>query len=248
RVEDHVLRAKALFDPMPGLLPTDGDAALDDKIRVLDRARIAAYPEALRQVDDIHPVLAGWSTALAHIDQSGEPGIPHRLFFGITHDMPSELLLARIIAVGVEGASFPRRGPETAGGLRIAVAWVADIDRRLRHARADADRHQNRLDPVVAEAMRPAGLVQHHVSRPQARLDHLVTPRPADRQHTLQDEKMLDDLMRMTGGVLADGLMHQAQREPARFERVRVVGFGRAAGADIAHLRPLQFRETAASG
>jgi hypothetical protein len=126
RVEDHVLRAKALFDPMPGLLPTDGDAALDDKIRVLDRARIAAYPEALRQVDDIHPVLAGWSTALADIDQSGEPGIPHRLFFGITRDMPGKLPLARIIAVGVEDAGFPRRGAETAGGLRIAVARVAD--------------------------------------------------------------------------------------------------------------------------
>ncbi len=59
---------------------------------------------------------------------------------------------------------------------------------------------------------------------------------------------MFDDLMGMTGGILADGLMHQAQCEPTWFERARVVGFGRAAGADIAHLRPLQFRETAASG
>ena len=199
-------------------------------------------------MDHVHPILAGWSAALAYIDRSGEFGIPDRPSLDMTHDVPRELLLARIIAVRIEHERFARWRTETAGGLRIAVARVAHIDRRLRHAGADAERHQHRFDPVIAKAMRPAGLVQHHVLRPQARLDHLVTPRPADRQHTLQDEKMLDDLMRMTGGVLADGLMHQAQREPARFERVRVVGFGRAAGADIAHLRPLQFRETAASG
>ena len=59
---------------------------------------------------------------------------------------------------------------------------------------------------------------------------------------------MLDDLMRVTGGVLSDGLIYQAQRELPWFEGARVVGFGRAAGADIAHLRLLQFGETAASG
>src|SRR5271154_2442406 len=211
---------------MPGRLPTDSDAAVGDKIRVLDRARIAAYPGALRQMDQIHPVLAGWSTALAYIGQSGEFGIPDRPSLDITHDVPSELLLARIVAVQIEDAGFPRRGTETAGDLRIAVARVADIDRRLRHACADADRHQHRLDPVVAKAVRPAGLVQHHVSWPQARLDHLVAPRPADRQHTIEDEKMFDDLMGMAGGVLADGLMHQAQGELTWSERARVVGFG----------------------
>jgi len=59
---------------------------------------------------------------------------------------------------------------------------------------------------------------------------------------------MFDDLMGMTGGVLADGLMHQAQRELPWFECARVVGFGRAAGADIAHLRALQFGEATAPG
>src|SRR5260221_51709 len=107
---------------MPGLLPTDSDAALSDKIRVLDRARIATYSYALRQMDHVHPILAGWRTAFAHIGESGKIGIP------------------------------------------------------------------------------------------------------------------------------AAGLMHQTQREPTWFEGARVVGFGRAAGADAAHLRPLQFGETAASG
>src|SRR5258708_25426469 len=83
RVEDHVLWAKALFDRMPGLLPADSDAALQGQIRVLDRARIASYPDTLRQMDHVHPILAGRSTALAYIDQSGESSIPHRPSFGI---------------------------------------------------------------------------------------------------------------------------------------------------------------------
>src|SRR6202040_3275345 len=115
---------------MPGLLQTDSDAALSDKIRVLDRARIATYSYALRQMDHVHPILAGWRTAFAHIGESGKIGIPDRPSFGITHDMPSELLLARIITVGVEDTGLPRRGTETAGDLRIAVPRVADINRR----------------------------------------------------------------------------------------------------------------------
>src|SRR5580693_4288539 len=114
---------------MARLLPTDSDATLSDKIRVLDRARIATYSYALRQMDHVHPILTGWRTALAYIDQSGKIGIPDRPSFGITHAMPRELSLARIITVGVEDAGFPRSGTETAGGLRIAVARVADIDR-----------------------------------------------------------------------------------------------------------------------
>src|SRR5438552_3440458 len=152
-------------------------------------------------MDHVHPILAGRSTTLADIYHSGECGIPDRPSLAITHDMPRELLLARIVAVGVESARFPRRGTETARGLRIVVARVADIDWRLRHSRADTDRHQHRLDPVIAEPVRPSGLVQHHVLWPETRLDHLVAPRPADREHTLDDEKMLDDLMGMAGRV-----------------------------------------------
>jgi hypothetical protein len=32
---------------------------------------------------------------------------------------------------------------------------VADVDRRFRHGAADADRHQHRLDPVVARLAVP---------------------------------------------------------------------------------------------
>src|SRR5260370_36812408 len=151
----------------------------------------------------------------------GGIGVGDRAAVDIAHDMPCELLAAGIVAIGIEDASFPWRSTETAGALRIAVARMADIDRRLRHAGADADRHQRRLDPVIAEAVRPAGLVQHHVFWPQACLDHLVAPRPADGQHTLEDEKMLDDLMGVTGGVLAAGLLAQAAGEPTRLEGAR---------------------------
>src|SRR5262245_27450299 len=34
-VEDHVMWAESLFDRMPGLLPADSDAALQNQIRVL---------------------------------------------------------------------------------------------------------------------------------------------------------------------------------------------------------------------
>src|SRR5260370_41987047 len=107
RVERHVLRAETLFDRMPRLLPADSDTALEDKIRVLDRARIAAYSDALRQMRQLHPILSGWSTALAYIDQSGELGVPDRPALGIAHDMPCELLLARLVAVRIGGAGFP---------------------------------------------------------------------------------------------------------------------------------------------
>src|SRR5207237_10025434 len=118
-------------DHLPGIAPVAADAHLDDKLRGLQWARIAAHSGALRQMEHVHPILAGWSAALAHIDHSGEPSIPDRRSIGVAHDVPSEFPLARIVAVGVEGASFPRRGAETAGDLRIVVARVADIDRRL---------------------------------------------------------------------------------------------------------------------
>src|SRR5882757_5666906 len=84
-------------------------------------------------------------------------------------------------------------------------------------------------------------LVQHHVLGPQARLDRLVAPRPADSKHALEHQEVFDNLMGMTGGVFADRLVHQTQGELPGLERVRVVRFGRAAGADVAHLRALQF-------
>jgi hypothetical protein len=52
-----------------------------------------------------------------------------------------------------------------AGDRRTAVARMADIDRRFRHAAADADRHQHRLAPSLRK---PCGRltwfsIQHHV-------------------------------------------------------------------------------------
>src|SRR5215471_5948269 len=153
--------------------------------------------------------------------------------------MLSELPLARIVTVGIEYTGLPRGGSKAAGDGTIAVARMADIDRRSWHAGADADRHQHRLDPVVAEAVRPAGFVQHHVLRPQSRLDHLVVPRPANGQHAFEHQEMFDHFMEMTRGIFADRLVHEAQRELPRSERAWIVGLGRAAGADIAHLSPL---------
>src|SRR5262249_37424653 len=75
-----------------------------------------------------------------------------------------------------------------------------------------------------------------------------VAPGPADGQHTLQHEEMLDDLMRMAGSVFADRLMHKAQRELSWLQGAGVVGLGRTAGPDVAHLRPRQVRKAAASG
>src|SRR5438876_10093947 len=98
----------------------------------------------------------------------------------MAHDIPRELLLARIVAARVESMGLPRGRSEMASDRWIAVARVADIDRRFRGATAHADRHQHRLDPIVTKAMRPAELVQHHILRPQSRLDHLVAPGPAD--------------------------------------------------------------------
>src|SRR5882724_12649795 len=54
--------------------------------------------------------------------------------------------------------------------------------------------------------------------------------------------------MEMTGGVFADRLVHQTQGELTGPERARVIGFGLAAGADVAHLSALQFGEAAAPG
>ena len=125
---------------------------------------------------------------------------------------------------------------------------MANVHRRFRHAAADADRHQHRLDPVVAKAVRPAELVQHHVLGAELRLDDLVAPGPADGQHPLQHQEVLDHLVGMAGGVFADRLVHQAQRELPRPEGTRVVRFGRAAGADVAHLGARQIGKTAAPG
>src|SRR5262249_6065525 len=84
----------------------------------------------------------------------------------------------------------------------------------------DADRHQHGLDPVVTKTVWPAELVQHHVLRTQARLDHLVVPSPADSQHALEHQKVFDNLMEMASGVFASRLVHQAQAELSWFERV----------------------------
>src|SRR5271166_5333703 len=149
RVEDGVFRTEALFDGIPGLLPAHGDAAFQHEVGVLHRARIPAHRYAPWQVDHVHAVPAGWRTALANINQAGEAGIPHRSPLGVSHDMPGELPLARIAALGIEGMSFPRGCAEMARDPRVAVARVADIDWRLRHAAAHADRHQHRLDPAL---------------------------------------------------------------------------------------------------
>jgi hypothetical protein len=124
---------------------------------------------------------------------------------------------------------------------------VANINRRLWHAAADADRHQHRLDTIVAKAVRPAKLVQHQVLGAETRLDHFVTPGPANGQDARKHQEVFDHLVGMTSGVFADRLMHQAQGELPRLEGARIVCFGRAAGADIAHLRALQLGKAPAA-
>src|SRR5262249_11348876 len=149
------------------------------------RAQIAAYRDALRQMDDVHTVAAGRGTALADVGRPGKTRLPYRTLLGIAYDKTGELALARISAVGVEGKGLSGACAEMAGDGRVGLARVADIDRRFRHAAADADRHKHRLDPVVAKAVGSAGLVQHHVPGSQLHLDDLVAPGPADGQHTL---------------------------------------------------------------
>jgi Lactonase, 7-bladed beta-propeller len=218
------------------------------QVRVLDRPRIAAHPDAPRQMDHLHAIAAGRRSRLADIVEAGEPGLPDRPALGMPHDMAGEFLLARVAAVGVERNRPARRGAKAARPRRIAVARMAEIDRRPRHPAADADRHQDRPDPVIAKPVRPALLVEHHVAGAEPRLDDLVVPHPADRQDAVEHEKMLDDLMRMAGGVFADRLVDEGERERAGLQRVRVVDLGRAAGADIAHLRPRQFGKPLAPG
>src|ERR1700730_16187204 len=62
--------------------------------------------------------------ALADINQAGEAGIPHRVPLRVAHNMPGELLLARIAAVRIEGVGLPRGCAEAAGDRWIAVARV----------------------------------------------------------------------------------------------------------------------------
>src|SRR6516162_7976080 len=154
-------------------------------------------------MDHVHTVLAGRRAALADIGQAGEARLAYRPPFGVTHDIPGELPLARIVALGIERKGLAGASAETAGDRRVVVARMANIDRWFRRAGADADRHQHRLDAVVAKAMRPASLVQHHVLRAQSRFDHLVAPGPADRQYTVEHEEMLDDLVGMAGSIFA---------------------------------------------
>src|SRR5262245_2911734 len=116
---------------------------------------------------------------------------------------------------------------------------MADVDGRFRRTAPDADRHQHGLDPVVTKTVWPADLVQHHVLRTPARLDHLVVPSPADSQHALEHQKVFDNLMEMVSGVFADRLVHQAQAELPWFERARIAGFGGTAGTDVPHLGAL---------
>jgi hypothetical protein len=112
-----------------------------------------------------------------------------------------------------------RRGAKPARPRRVAVLRVAGVDRRFRHPAADADRHQDRSHAVIAKAVRPALLVQHHVEGAELCLDDVVTPGPAHREHAVEHEKMLDHLVRMTGGVFADRLVNQAEGEGAGLQR-----------------------------
>ena len=137
-------------------------------------------------MDHVHTVAAGRGAPLADISRPGETSLPYRALLGMADDMAGELALARIVALGIEEMGLPGACAETAGNVRISVARVADIDRRFRHAAADADRHQHRFDAVVAKAVRPAGLVQHHVLGAQLHLDDLVAPGPADGKHAFE--------------------------------------------------------------
>jgi len=103
---------------------------------------------------------------------------------------------------------------------------MADMDRHLRRAAADRDLHQDRLDAVVAEAVRAATLVEQQVAGPEPHLDHLVAPHRPNRQDALQDEEMLDDLVGVRARELADGLIDQAEGEMLGLERRGIVRLG----------------------
>src|SRR6516162_4302726 len=102
------------------------------------------------------------SPGLRHANAQSPRTAPRECSKRHTADMLGALLLSRVVAVGIEGVGFAPSRTKAPGNGRITVTRVADIDRRLGHTRADADRHQHRLDPVVTEAVRPAGLVEHH--------------------------------------------------------------------------------------
>ena len=121
------------------------------------------------------------------------------------------------------------------------------MDRHVGRSAADRDLHQYRLDAIVAEAVRTSALVQQQVLRSKLYLDDLVAPNRADRQHTLQDEEMLDDLVRMAGGKLPDRLVDQAEGEMLRLQGRRIADLGRAASADIAELGAAEVRERTGS-
>src|SRR5438067_7143562 len=247
-VLDRVEPAEPPFGGLAALFPADRYGAVEHKIGVLDPARIAAHRDPARQMNHLHAVAAGRRPGTADTVEAGESGLPHGAPLGMAHDITGEFSLARVVAVGIEGNGAARRRAETARALGVAVLWMTGIDRRLWRPAADADRHQDRPDPVVAETVRPLRLVQNHVEGAEFRLDDVVAERPADRQHAIQHQKMLDHLVRMAGSVVADRLMDQREGEIAGPERVRVVHLWRAAGADIAHLRPRQLREAAAAG
>src|ERR1700744_5814564 len=89
-----------------------------------------------------------------------------------------------------------RRGTECAGQFRgrilrmIKIAWWQGL------ADVHADRHQYRLDPVVAESVSNVAGIQDHVLWSQPDLDDLAIPLPPYRQHAVQDEERFLDLMR----------------------------------------------------
>jgi hypothetical protein len=110
--------------------------------------------------------------------------------------VPRHQALQRVVAGRVEGDGATGRRAEGPRQHRVgAELRVVQVARRQRLADIDADRHQHRLDPVVAEAVADVARVQDHVLRAELHLAHLALAFPADRQHAGEDEEALLDLM-----------------------------------------------------
>ncbi len=250
RIEQQVARAQATLDDLAVLHPAGGDRPVQHEVNVLDVADVGLHGNALRQVDHVHAIAVRRRAALADIGEAREARlVPDRRAVAVANDVLGQLLVAPVGAVGREQVDLlGARGAEAARQLEILVLGMADMDRHLGRAAADRDLHQDRLDAVIAEAVRPTALVEQQVAGPELHLDHLVAPHRAHRQDALQDEEMLDDLVGVRARELADRLVDQAEGEVLGLQRRRIVRLGRSAGADIAQLGAQQIGEAPAGG
>src|SRR6516225_3961077 len=246
RIEHEVTRAELELDALATLLPADGQAPFEHQEGILDIAHIRLHADADRDAEHLLAAGVRLHTALPHIDLAGEAGlVPEGRLLAVAHHIFRHLLLQRMRARLVEGNSLAWLGAEAARELGRRVLRVVEIARRQGLADIDADRHQHRLDAVIAEAMADIAGVEDHVFRAEPHLDHLAVALPTDSQHAVDDEEALLDLMRMAGRIFADRLMDEAHCEMLRLQGRGVADLGRAASADIAHLGPGKIRKAA---